>query len=174
MMTKMMTLEQLFTMGMDRSPGLLLEPRVGLSIDLGAGKKRFGSPGYNLQLPDWEWPRDPIPAGYGEAAIIHAYHFLEHLTGEDAIALFKEVERVLCVGGIFQFCIPYYNTQLASQDLTHKSYWTEDSFKILFKNKYYDPTAGKVEDWKLEVQYLLIAGVVERNLALVGQLVRKN
>lgn len=164
--------QTLFFIGMDRDLPDLLTPPEGLSIGLGeSGTKAVGTDA-NLGLPDWHWPHDPIPVPDGSVAIFHAYHFLEHLTGEEAIKLLKEVERKLVLGGILQFCIPYYSSNMAAQDLTHKSMWTEDTFKTLFRNNYYDPTAGGVVGWKLQVHFQAIMGVAERNMALVGQLVK--
>lgn len=163
--------QDLFFIGMDRTLPPLLRPPVGRSIGLGESGVKVTS-GTSLGLPDWCWPRDPIPALDGTVAIFHAYHFFEHLTGEEAISLLKAIEAKLMVGGIVQFCIPYYSSNMAAQDLTHKSMWTEDTFKTLFRNAYYDPTAGASDGWKLQVHFQAIMGVVERNMALVGQLVK--
>jgi hypothetical protein len=166
-----MDFEKLFEMGMDRKlPKLLTPPENTLSIGLGeSGSKKHGH--ISLGLPDWEWPKNKIPAEDDSVGIIHCYHFMEHLTGEDAINLLNEVQRVLCVGGIFQFCIPYYNASMASQGLTHKSFWTEETFRVLMDNKYYDPSFGRYE-WKLKQHYLVIAAIVERNTCIIGQLVK--
>jgi hypothetical protein len=100
--------------------------------------------------------------------MIHAYHFMEHLEGVHVILFLREAERVLIEGGIVNYCVPYYSSGLQAQDLTHKSFWNEDTFKNLFDNTYYNP-AG---DWLLKVHFQIIVGVVERNLALIGQLVK--
>lgn len=158
-------------MGMDRDLPQLLEPKQGLSVGLGeSGTKRYGRD-ISLGLPDWKWPRDRIPVDDGTVAIIHAYHFLEHLTGEDAIELLFECQRALMPGGIFQFCIPWAKTSMALHDLTHKSWWNEDSFKNLLNNHYYDPSVGRVLEFRQH--YLVLAGIVERNIAILGQLVRE-
>jgi hypothetical protein len=101
-------------------------------------------------------------------ATIHAYHFLEHLTGDEAVAFLREVERVLIPErGVLNFSIPYYNSVLAAQSLEHKSLWCEETFTKLFTEdtfEYY----GK---WRLRVHFQIIAGIVSRNMALLGQLV---
>ena len=82
------------------------------------------------------------------------------------------MQRVLREDGILQFGVPYYKSELAYQDLTHKSFWTESSFKMLMNNPYYDPeTTGF--DWQLKIQSQCIIGVVGRNLMLIGQLIKK-
>jgi hypothetical protein len=166
-----MDFESLFKLGLDRELPQLLEPPAGTSIGLGeSGSKRTSD--ICLGLPDWVWPRDNIPAKDDSVAIVHAYHFMEHITGEDAIGLLAEVERVLMPGGIFQFCIPYAKAEIAFQDLTHKSFWTESSFRMLMQNPYYDPS-NRGQPWRLRQHYLVIAGIVERNLCLLGQLVKE-
>jgi len=164
--------EHLFHMGMDRGLPELLSPAPGLSIGLGESPdatKRHGRD-LSLGLPDWEWPRDRIPVEDETVGIVHAYHFFEHLSGEDAIEMLFEIDRVLVMGGVLQFCIPWGKSELAIQDLTHKSLWSESSFRNLF-NTYYDPKLGR--ELRLRQHYLVIAGIVERNLALLGQLVKE-
>ena len=103
----------------------------------------------------------------------HAYHFLEHLTGEDGIQLLKEVQRTLKIGGIFQYGIPLSGTVLSFQDLTHKSFWNEKTFETLFENAHgQNPEGGIYTGWKLNPIAQLIVGVVSRHLMLVGQLIR--
>lgn len=166
----MLTIQQLFKQGMSRDIPELLEPddlRNGYDLGASGSKVMLGCD--PLGLPDWSFPRDPIPADDGTADVIHAYHFLEHLTGEDAIKLLREAERVLVVGGVMNICVPYYNSSMQAQDLTHKSVWCETTFQTLFDNKYYDP-AGQ---WRLRVHTQFIMGIVERNLALFVQLVKE-
>lgn len=164
----MRTLNDIFQSGMARTIPTPLQPLDGIIFDVGASGLKKAPGAIALGLPEWQWPRDRLPAEDGTVALIHAYHFLEHLSGEDAIAMLREFERVLMPGGIVDFCIPYYNSNLWAHDLTHKSHWCEDSFTNLFKNGYYDP-AG---EWKLEQHFIVIMGIVERNIALVGQLVK--
>ena len=167
-----MNFEELFKMGLDRDLPQLLEAPEGISIGLGeSGSKRLGRD-LCLGLPGWHWPVDPIPAADETVAIIHAYHFFEHIPGEEAIQLLWECQRVLKVGGILQFCIPWAKAEIAFQDLTHKSFWTESSFKMLMNNPYYDPSTDE-RQWRLRQHYLVLAGVVERNICLLGQLVKE-
>lgn len=164
-----MDFEQLMNLSLKRSLPKLLEvvdeaPTIGLGE---SGVFRNGK--IALGLPEWSWPRDPIPALDESIALIHAYHFFEHLTGEDAITMLAECQRVLVPGGILQFGIPLAGTELASQDLTHKSFWTESSWRMLLSNGHYSPS---MISWQMSVHYQVIAGVVSRNLMLLGQLVK--
>lgn len=163
-----MNIQQLFKQGMDREIPELLEANEFLpSVDLGAsGVKRYAN--IALGLPDWDFPRDPIPFEQGSVGTVHAYHFLEHLTGEEAIKLLREVERVLAPGGVMNIAVPYYNSLMQAQDLTHKSVWCGTTIQTLFNNAYYDP-AG---EWQLKLHTQFIMGIVEHNMALFIQLVK--
>lgn len=165
----MRDLQELFWFGMMREIPPLLPPPAGLVFDIGASGLKKAPGAVALGLPEWCWPRDAIPAGAETVGVVHCYHFLEHLSGEDAIAMLREFERVLVPGGVVNFCIPYYNSNLAAHDLTHKSSWCEDSFTNLFKNSYYDPAGS----WRLKQHFCVIMGIVERNIVLVGQLVKE-
>jgi SAM-dependent methyltransferase len=167
-----MEIRGLAKLALDRDIGHLKTPESGYTIGIGETGIRKNLAEINIGLPEWEFPKDPIPAEDGKVSIIHCYHFLEHLTGEHAILFLKEVQRVLREDGILQFGVPYYKSELAYQDLTHKSFWTESSFKMLMNNPYYDPeTTGF--DWQLKIQSQCIIGVVGRNLMLIGQLIKK-
>lgn len=166
----MTSIQELFKLGMKRDiPELLEFSGPGKIFDIGASGKMVAPGAISLGLPDWEFPRNAFPAENASVSTIHCYHFLEHLTGTDAIAFLRECERVMIPGAsVMNFCIPYFSSPLQAQDLTHKSPWMEETFRTLFDNYYYDP-AGK---WNLRVHTIMIMGIVNRNLALVGQLVR--
>lgn len=167
-----MTTNDIFRLAMKRSIKEPL-PLVGaLAYDIGAGYIDIDQSAIRLGLPDWSWPRDPIPAESSSVDYIHCYHFLEHLSGEDAIRFLQEVQRVLKGGGVFKFCVPYYNSSMMGHDLTHKSSWNEETLVCLFKNDYYDRLAGDNFKWHLRIHFQFIIGIVERNIALVGQLVK--
>lgn len=143
---------------------------VGVGLDIGAGKTVI--PGVMpLSLPYWMWPKDEIPFGDKEVDHIHCYHFMEHLNGMDAIDFLFECQRVLKVGGVFQFCVPYYNSGLQAQDLTHRSAWNEETFRNLFSNTFYGTKHNG--NWRFRIHFQAIIGVVERNLSLIGQLVKE-
>ena len=165
-----MDFQYLFLLGMKRQLSQLIE-RPGRAIDLGASGKYVAPGAEPLGPPKWVWPRDPIPAANESVATIHAYHLLEHLSGADAAALIREIERVLMPGGVFNYSVPYYSTTLAIQNLEHKSPWCEDTFKNLFEDDTYDHEQGR--DWRLSVHFQVIVGLAQRNLALVGQIVKR-
>jgi SAM-dependent methyltransferase len=164
-----MNFQTLFALGMKRHlPPLIV--RNGRALDLGASGK-FVAPGAEaLGAPKWVWPRDNIPAEANSVATIHAYHFLEHLRGRDAASFIREVERVLEPGGVFNYSVPYYTSTLAIQNLEHESFWCEDTFKNLFEDQTYAHEVGGT--WRLSVHFQVIVGLVQRNLALVGQIVK--
>jgi hypothetical protein len=167
----MTTIQQLFLNGMKRTLPELLEFE-GLAIDVGATGKYVAEGAQPLGLPDWSFPEQMLPYHAESVSTIHCYHFLEHLTGSDAILFLRECERVMIPGkSVLNFCIPYQGTMLHGHDLTHKSTWNEETFDSLFfktRENYYDP-AG---EWLLRPHFVMIAGIVNRNIALIGQLVR--
>lgn len=161
-----MTFQRFFQLAMKREVPDILVPEGGRAIELGPGGNPVpGATG--LDLPEWDGDREPLPFPDGSVAVIHAYHFLEHL--EDPIRLLREAQRVLRTGGVMNICVPYYSSNMQSQDLTHRHSFTETTWQNLFRNDYY---SHRREGWKLRDRFNLIAGVVERNLALLTQLVR--
>jgi predicted SAM-dependent methyltransferase len=112
----------------------------------------------------------PIPHADSSVGGIYAFHFLEHLTGAQAIALLMEAQRVLAVGAPMTIVVPHRLGAIAFQDLDHKSFWTEESWKTLFTNPHYDK--NRELPWKFDIKFNAIIGIVERNLALMTQLVR--
>jgi hypothetical protein len=166
-----MDFQSLFLLGMKRELPDLIHFDTGKALNIGSSPTdKYHIPGaMELGKPDWWFPLDYIPADTSSITTIHCYHFMEHLDGNDAIAFLRECERVMIPGAsVMNFCVPYYNSGLQAKDLTHKSQWNEETFKNLFDNEIYTP-AGQ---WHLKVHFQIIAAVVERNLCLIGQLVR--
>ena len=97
-----MDIRQLMMRSLKRDPGQLRESPEGHIVALGESGNDKTMDATCLGLPDWCWPRDRIPFGDNTVGIVHAYHFMEHLTGEEAINMLKEIQRVLVPGGIFQ------------------------------------------------------------------------
>lgn len=161
-----MSLPQLFLLGMDRSIPEPLPMPTGLVLNLGAGNKVIDGT-VPLDWPTWDADKDPLPYRDGEVHGIHCYHFLEHVA--HPVAILIECQRVLKPYGLLQICVPYYKSNMAAQDLDHKSFFTEDTWKTLFNNPYYKKHRV---DWKFEVHLNVIMGVAERNLCLLTQLVR--
>ena len=160
--------QHLFRLGMKRDlPELLAFD--GPSFDCGASGKYVAPGAVPLGPPQWIVPRDPIPAADDSVATVHAYHFLEHLAGDDAVKFLREVERVLIPGrSVFNFSVPYFNTVLMAQSLEHKSWWCEETFPKLF----HEDTFRYYGEWRLRVHFQVIMGIVNRNVGLLGQLVK--
>jgi hypothetical protein len=171
-----LSMQDLFSVAMKRNIPALRDPwprpQNGEWLNVGAGNQII--PGFtNLGKPDWEWPFDKLPYGDETVESILAFNFLEHLSGEQAITMLVEFQRVLQPGGIVTFSMPHHNSHLFGQDLTHKSMWNEESFRNLFVNDCYDPSAGFGKKWKLKVHTIFLMGVVMRNLSVMGQLIRE-
>jgi hypothetical protein len=162
------TLVQNFEKGMDR----LVEPfryiQGGIKLNLGAGRKNI--PGTVRYDADMGWFAPKLAQPDETVTGIYAYHFLEHLERNTLLAMLHEIERVLIPGGWVNIVVPYYTSNMAHQDLDHKSWFTETTFDNLFNCPYYNGTMPR--GWKLKVNSCMIMGIVERNLALVVQLVK--
>jgi len=161
--------EDLLFLGMKRSPGKLIEPPSGPHLNLGCGFSSIDG-ATNLDKPGWQ---APWLTGYAaeSIAVVHAYHFLEHLEFPVLVDMLQEIQRVLMHGGVLNICVPHAAGMCAYMDLSHRTFWTEESFKVLLGNEYYDGSQGR--SWKLEVTYCVIAGVAVRNLAILAQLVKR-
>lgn len=176
-----MNIQQLFKLGMKRDLPELLEFH-GITYNIGSSPSDTWKIPDAIALgpPDWKWPcyhdaldyvliNARIPAENAAVSTIHCYHFLEHLSGKDAIAFLRECERVMKPdASVLNFCMPYYNSNLQAECLDHKSAWNENTFRNLFNNSGFD-LAG---EWKLRTHFIMIAGVKEDNLSIIGQLVR--
>lgn len=151
---------------MDRQIPDLAINNTGLILNLGAGNKSFPQ-AIPLDLPEWDY-HDGIPYPDESVSMIHAYHFMEHV--DCPVKMLLEIQRVLMPGGVANIVVPYYNSQMQAQDLDHKSQYCEMTWKTLFANPYYDK--NRVE-WKLDVGLNIIIGIVERNLCLMTQLIKR-
>ena len=161
-------MRKLFELGMKFLPNEIIVP-TGTVLNLGCGNSHI--PGtIGLDLPSWDAEQDPIPYENESVDGIYAFHFLEHLSGKDTINILAECQRVLKVGGVMTVCVPHRLGAMAFQDLDHKSFWTEESWKTLFTNGYYDKNREK--PWKFDIRFNMIMGRNERNLALFTQLAK--
>jgi SAM-dependent methyltransferase len=165
------TIQVLFALGMKREVPELLRPREGeLALNLGPGNSPIAGT-VALDLPDWDATKMPIPCDAGIVDTIFAFHFLEHFTGEQVIRILRECERVMRPGATMNVIVPHRLSQMAFQDLDHKSFWTEETWKELFSNPFYNK--NREAPWRLHVRVNLIIGLVERNIALMTQLVKE-
>ena len=163
-----MNLEEWFTIGMKREVNPLIRIGGRISIDLGAGNNPVAG-AKPLDWPDWIAPA-PLPFESETVGTVWAHHFLEHLSGEDAIKVLREIQRVLIPRGVANIVVPYYNSQMQATDPDHKSAWCEETWKNLFANDMYQKNH---DGWRMEVNACWIIGIVERNLALFTQLRKK-
>lgn len=163
-----MTFQDLFELGMKRRLPELLTCE-GPKFDCGSSGTYKVPGAIALGPPDWRVPINPIPAEDDTVAEIHAYHFLEHLTGEEVVWFLRESERVLIPErGVLNFSMPYYNSNLQAQNLDHKFAFCEETFDSLFVDRTYEFHGT----WKLRVHVRVIMAVYERNLAIMGQLTK--
>jgi len=164
-----MDIQHFFKIGLSRDiPQLIPLPEGDfVGVDIGASGTKKIMP-VCVGLPDWRWPRDNLPFQDDTVDVATAFHFLEHLSGEDAISMLREIERVLKPGGVVNVVVPYYNSSMQAHDLTHKSCYNESTFDNLFNCAYYD-IAG---NWSLKIHAQFIMGIVERNMALFAQLIK--
>lgn len=167
----MKTIQDFIKLGMDREvPSVWPTPERGIILNLGPGNGNKKVPdSVAVGRPEWEAPAR-IPYGDGSVAEIHAYHFFEHLTGADAIRVLRDCQRVMMIGGVLNIVTPYYTSQMQYQDLDHKSFWNERTWNTLLSNQYWDDNETR---WKLEVHMCFMFALVERNLALFTQLVKR-
>lgn len=92
---------------------------------------------------------------------IRAYDFLEHIHQDKIISVFNEIWRVLKPDGILKFKVPdAMKGQGAFQDLTHRTYFTQNTFKY-FESKEFEILygikahfkIGELKSIKYEVDY---------------------
>ena len=103
-------------------------------IDLGCGTRKhdgcFGIDkakyeGVDLVL---DVGKENLPFEDGSIDYVWASHFLEHLTFEEVVHTMNECWRVLKTGSIFEIVVPHGMSYAGMVDLSHKTFWTEDSF----------------------------------------------
>jgi len=88
----------------------------------------------------------------------------------EPVKVLLECQRVLEPGGIMFIAVPYGGSDIAFQDLDHKHFFTEETYKTLFKNKYYNK--NQIE-WKMGIGFNMICGIAHRNLVLLTQLIKE-
>jgi len=158
----------MFLKGMDReSPDFVPIRTGGIVLNIGAGHKLLDNT-VSLDLPEWNAEFDPIPLTDGSVEHIIAFHIIEHI--QNVVGLLRECQRVLRVDGTLNIVVPYGASDIALQELDHKHFFTEETWKTLFHNPYFDKDKN---DWHWRIGYNLIMGLNHRNLALVTQLIRE-
>jgi SAM-dependent methyltransferase len=161
----------LFELGMDRkiipTPHRRKTP-PGHRINLGGGSKVMPDGVINIGLETgWDADIDPMPLMDETCQEIYALHFLEHVRNVNYVL--AECQRVLAPGGTMHIVVPYGTCHMAVQDLDHKHFFNEDSWRHTFANPYYNPHG---DEWLFHVNYNFIMGVKGENLALCTQLIK--
>jgi SAM-dependent methyltransferase len=142
-------------------------------LNLGGGNKDII--GFdNLQLPDWDAEHDRIPFENESVSVIYAFHFFEHI--KNIKFLLQECQRVLIHDGIFNIMVPYFRSGLAYQDIDHVNFFTEDTWRVLFDNKYYNTDKynkdGTTFEWKFNINVNFIMGLNQKDISLFTQLIK--
>jgi len=162
----MFGIRDLFELGMKRDIGELNAPH-GVQINLGGGNSVMPNV-TNLDFPEWDADESPIPYSDATIDVIHAYHFFEHV--KYPIAVLFECQRVLKYGGSLNIVVPYYNSNMQSDNLEHYHAFNENTWRRTFEKGYYDKKEIK---WEFDINVNVIIGIEERCLALMTQLVRR-
>lgn len=101
-------------------------------LDLGCGnKKRPGAIGVDRNPATHadvvhELDRYPYPFETSSFDEIYADNVIEHL--DDVIKAMEELHRISRPGGLVKVIVPYFRSQWAFIDPTHKHFFTVDSF----------------------------------------------
>jgi len=113
-------------------------------LDLGCGgRKKAGHIGIDIdKYEDVDIQLDlrfnPLPFDDNSIDHVYASHFLEHLDFHENIYLFNEIYRVLKPERQFEIIVPHGTSYAGIADLSHKTFWTEDTFGYFTpENKYY-------------------------------------
>jgi SAM-dependent methyltransferase len=145
------------------------EQQPGEVLNLGAGNFPI-SGACNLDKPDWIAPY--LDFKNESISAIHAYHFLEHLTGDEVIDQIREVDRVLVNGGLFYYAVPYAMAPIAFMDVTHKTFWTEETMRTLLESRGYNSEYSSNHSSRLRQYSQIIAGITSQNLTVIGILIK--
>ena len=81
-----------------------------------------------LKKVDVVWNLNNIPYPFKSNSIDRIYiaHVLEHL--DEVYEVLKEMHRICKKGAIIEIYVPYFNNYNAFRDLSHKQFFTWDSF----------------------------------------------
>jgi ribosome modulation factor len=165
-----MDFAEIFTNAIKRDPGHLLDPlHPGPILNLGSGRAPIDG-AINLDRPEWEAPflfdiKDE------SVSVVHAYHFIEHLSPSDAHEMLREIERVLMPGSVANIAVPHAMCPLAFQAPDHRSYWTEEGWQDTFYSTGYD--SGYGHKWDLDITWMMVASTRWQNLCVLLQLAKR-
>ncbi len=109
-----------------------------MKLNLGCGTKRIdGFTGVDIiKTPAVDVVHDlntfPYPFADSSAEEIIMDNVLEHL--DDVIKVVEELNRIAAPGAIIKIFVPYFKSNSAFTDPTHKHFFTETSFKYFTKD----------------------------------------
>jgi ubiquinone/menaquinone biosynthesis C-methylase UbiE len=104
----------------------MTEEKAPLKIDIGCGKNKCqGFTGMDsIAFEGVDIVHDvritPWPFEDGQVDEVHSSHFLEHLTGEQRVAFFNELYRVMKPGATARIITPHWSNERAYGDPTHQ------------------------------------------------------
>src|SRR4051794_13329279 len=160
-------LASLFSVAMNRQ---LPKFNCGLpelrQLNIGAGFKGI-SGAEEIGLPYYDAETMPIPSGNESVGNIYCFGMIDHV--KNVPFFLSECQRVLAPGGVLNIWVAHFSSDLANEDLDHKSRFTEESWKVLFRNKYW---ANTNIEWKFEIGINVLMAVAHRNLSIITQLIR--
>lgn len=164
-----MRIEDWMEIGRHRTIAEPLDPPPGEVLDLGAGKNPVAGAIPLDKERGWDADRDwqRLPADEDSVGLIWMNGFIDYVL--DPVEVLADCAEVLVDGGLVNIVVPHAMAELGSSDIHKKTHWTEESFKHLLTNEWYEPEGGDLP-FRVHTQFIL--GVVWRNLSLFTQLVR--
>lgn len=179
----MTSIQEFFEWGLMREIPPLAEPPAlshafgNRALNLGPGDVKVipntigvGRPNNKLTDVAWVAP-ERLPFESGSISEVHAHHFLEHFDAGDVVKILREIERVLCVGGVAYCTVPYAGSAIDFRALDHLTRWNEESWEWIFNTTHYNDFMPV--PWKLRLHTVFIMGIVGRNLCVFAQLVKE-
>jgi ubiquinone/menaquinone biosynthesis C-methylase UbiE len=127
-----------------------------MKLNLGCGGKRIegfvGVDKIKTKATDKIWDLDVFPYPFSDNSVEEVLmdNVLEHL--EDVILSMEELYRICKPGAKVRINVPYFKSNSAFTDPTHKHFFTENSFKYFDKNHslhFYTKAIFKVNKAKL-------------------------
>jgi len=126
-------------------------------LDIGCGKHKVHPNAIgvdSVKVPGVNVVHDldsfPYPFKNKEFDEIHAYMVLEHL--KNFSGAMGQIHRILKPGGKLHVKVPYYSSQAAFQDYTHRNFFTEKTFSYFEETNelsYYTKARFKILEQKL-------------------------
>ena len=97
-------------------------------LNFGAGLKRL--PGFiNVDKEDFDFNIFPYPYKDDTFDYIYSHHVLEHLI--DPQKVIDELHRISVPNGLIRITVPYWNSKLSANDITHLHRFNDRTFELL-------------------------------------------